>query len=305
MYKNPKVSVLMNCYNSERFIEKSIRSVINQTYKNWELIIWDDGSKDNTYKIVSSFKDKKIKIFRNKKNLGLGTSRIKAQKKLKGDYIAILDSDNVFMKSKLNKQVQEFKKNKNISFVATGYSLIDSNDKKTGHYDISLNKNFISYLCTSNIFAHSSIMYKKKIAKKVGWYSKKLEYAQDYDLTMKLLRKYNCKLIRERLVKIRDHSNNMSTITELKLTRLEEKIFILKKIPKHFKLNKEDINNNKNEIILTEIKYLYFSIDYKNFLKNVFKIVFYLIKYNFIIFNLMSNLKNKLFEDKNINYKFS
>ena len=57
MYKKPKVSVLMNCYNSERFIKKSINSVINQTYKNWELIIWDDGSKDNTYKIISKFKD--------------------------------------------------------------------------------------------------------------------------------------------------------------------------------------------------------------------------------------------------------
>tara|TARA_B100002051_G_C16730741_1_gene638074 strand:+ start:895 stop:1812 length:918 start_codon:yes stop_codon:yes gene_type:complete len=305
MYKKPKVSVLMNCYNSERFIKKSINSVINQTYKNWELIIWDDGSKDNTYKIISKFKDKRIKVFRNTKNLGLGPSRIKAQKKLKGDYIAILDSDNIFMKSKLKKQIQEFKKNKNVSFVATGYSLIDSNDKKIGHYDIELNKNFISYLCTSNIFAHSSIMYKKDIAKKVGWYSKKLEYAQDYDLTMKLLRKYNCKLIREKLVKIRDHSNNMSTIKELKLTRLKEKIFILKKIPFYFKLNKEDIKNNKNEIIFTEIKYLYFSTDYKNFIKNSFKIMFYLIKYNFIIFNLMSNLKNKLFEDKNINYKFS
>ena len=53
MYKKPKVSVLMNCYNSERFIKKSINSVINQTYKNWELIIWDDGYKDNTYKIIS------------------------------------------------------------------------------------------------------------------------------------------------------------------------------------------------------------------------------------------------------------
>ena len=58
MYKKPKVSVLMNCYNSERFIKKSISSVINQTYKNWELIIWDDGSKDNTYEILKKFQNK-------------------------------------------------------------------------------------------------------------------------------------------------------------------------------------------------------------------------------------------------------
>ena len=93
--------------------------------------------------------------------MSLGPSRIKAQKSLKGDYITILDSDNIFMKSKLKKQIQEFKKNKNVSFVATGYSLIDSNDKKIGHYDIELNKNFISYLCTSNIFAFVYNVIKK------------------------------------------------------------------------------------------------------------------------------------------------
>ena len=83
MRKKPKVSILLNCYNEERFIKRSIKSVVNQTFKNWELVVWDDASTDNTVKIIKQFKDKRIKLFRNKKNLGLGKSRIRAQNYLK------------------------------------------------------------------------------------------------------------------------------------------------------------------------------------------------------------------------------
>ena len=73
---NPLVSILMNCYNSSNYISNAIESVINQTYKNWELIIWDDGSTDETVKVISEFKDDRIKLFLQKNNLGLRASRI-------------------------------------------------------------------------------------------------------------------------------------------------------------------------------------------------------------------------------------
>lgn len=79
--KFPLVTVLMNCYNADKYIYKAIKSVIDQTYKNWELIVWDDSSTDKTVEIVKLFNDKRIKFFKNKKHLGLGPSRIKAQKK--------------------------------------------------------------------------------------------------------------------------------------------------------------------------------------------------------------------------------
>ena len=87
-----KISVLMNCYNSENFIFDSINSLILQTHKDWELVVWDDASTDNTLNIVKAIKDNRIRIFENEKHKGLGLSRLSAQKVLRGDYISILDS---------------------------------------------------------------------------------------------------------------------------------------------------------------------------------------------------------------------
>ena len=106
MTKHPKVSILLNCFNEEKFIKRALKSILNQTYKNWKLIIWDDASTDNTIKIIKLFKDKRIKLFRNKKNLGLGKSRIKAQKYLKGEYISILDADDFFEKKKFKNKLR-------------------------------------------------------------------------------------------------------------------------------------------------------------------------------------------------------
>ena len=80
--KKPLVSILMNCYNVEKFIHKSIKSILLQSYKNFELIIFDDASKDQTLKVIKSFKDKRIKFFKNKKHLGLGKSRMLTEKEL-------------------------------------------------------------------------------------------------------------------------------------------------------------------------------------------------------------------------------
>ena len=96
-----KISVLMNCYNSENFIFDSINSLILQTYKDWELVVWDDASTDNTLNIVKAIKDNRIRIFENKKHKGLGPSRLSAQKVLRGDYISILDSDDLYENNKL------------------------------------------------------------------------------------------------------------------------------------------------------------------------------------------------------------
>ena len=105
---NLLVSVLLNCYNAEKFISKAIESVIKQTYKNWELIIWDDGSKDSTVDIVKKYQDKRIKIFSKKNNLGLGKSRINAIKFINGALVSILDADDYYHKDKLYKQVEIF-----------------------------------------------------------------------------------------------------------------------------------------------------------------------------------------------------
>ena len=97
------VSIIMPSFNTGRFIKKTINSVLNQTYKNWELIIVDDCSNDNTDEIVNNINDSRIRYFKNRSNVGAALSRNKALKEARGKWIAFLDSDDLWEKDKLEK----------------------------------------------------------------------------------------------------------------------------------------------------------------------------------------------------------
>ena len=113
--KDKLVSIIINCYNSEQYIKETIQSVILQTYKNWELIFYDNQSTDNSYKIYKRFKDKRLKYYKSKKFEKLGLARKNALIKAKGDFIAFLDSDDLWKKNKLKTQLKYFN-NKDIGF---------------------------------------------------------------------------------------------------------------------------------------------------------------------------------------------
>ena len=100
---SPLVSVIMNCHNGEEYLKESINSLMSQTYKNWELIFWDNKSFDNSKKIVKKFKDKRIKYFKSEKFRNLYHSRNLAIKKAKGKYIGFLDVDDLWERTKLKK----------------------------------------------------------------------------------------------------------------------------------------------------------------------------------------------------------
>ena len=127
--KNELVSIIMPTYNCAKFIKETIQSVINQTYENWELVIVDDCSKDNTEEIVASFNDKRIKYHRLEKNSGAAVARTTSMKKAIGNYMAFLDSDDLWKKDKLEKQLDFMKKN-NYNFTCTAYEQINEEGNK-------------------------------------------------------------------------------------------------------------------------------------------------------------------------------
>jgi len=138
------VSIIMPSYNTDKFIGESIFSVLNQTYINWELLIVDDCSTDNTKNIVKQFDDKRIKFFQNEKNSGAAISRNKALREARGKWIAFLDSDDLWYPDKLEKQIK-FMEDNNYHFSYTNYEEIDehanhSNILITGPKKISKRK---------------------------------------------------------------------------------------------------------------------------------------------------------------------
>lgn len=125
------VSIIMPSYNTGAFIEESIQSVLNQTYSNWELIIVDDCSTDNTLEILEKIDDDRIIILKNEKNSGAAVSRNKALRKAKGQWVAFLDSDDLWYPQKLEKQLSFMKRN-GYYFSYTNYEEIDVEGNKTG-----------------------------------------------------------------------------------------------------------------------------------------------------------------------------
>lgn len=122
------VSIIMPAYNCEEFIEQTINSVQNQSYTNWELIIVDDCSTDNTAEIIKKYasNDKRIRYFKNHQNSGAAISRNNAIEQATGRFFAFLDSDDLWRKDKLKKQIDFMQKN-NYSFTCTAYDKIDEN----------------------------------------------------------------------------------------------------------------------------------------------------------------------------------
>lgn len=171
MIEKPLVSIIVGAYNCEKTIDKCINSVLNQTYKNWELIICDDCSKDRTLEklIEYQYKDKRIKVLKNKENLQLAATLNKCLRYVKGKYIARLDTDDECINTRFEKQVNFLEKNKNIAVVGSARIIYDENGEKGVLQSIEYpNKNI---LLKDVPFAHPTIMMRREIYESLGGYS--------------------------------------------------------------------------------------------------------------------------------------
>jgi len=203
----PKISVIMSVYNGERYLKEAIESILEQTFKDFEFIIVDDGSDDKILKILNEYakKDIRIRIIKNKKNIGLTKSLNKAIKTAKGKYIARMDADDISLQNRFFKQVAIFKKYHDVSIVVNNYAIIDKNNKEIKVQKLpSDNFSLYNSVRKNNIICHGSIMIKKTLLDKIGGYNELLDFAQDYDLWLRVFKNgYKFYLIPEVLYKFR------------------------------------------------------------------------------------------------------
>lgn len=209
MMKQGLVSIIMPAYNSEKYIVESIESVISQTYKNWELIVVNDCSKDKTLEIIKKFSEKndKIKIFNNEENKGVVFSRNLALKQSKGQYIAFLDSDDLWLEKKLEKQLELMKKEK-CSFSITGYMQIDENGRDINCIKAPLKLEYKEALKGNKIGCLTVLINKEEI----GFFEMPNMKHEDYATWLKIMKKgYNVCGLDEPLAKYRKGSHTLSS----------------------------------------------------------------------------------------------
>ncbi|MBW4475837.1 MAG: glycosyltransferase [Tolypothrix brevis GSE-NOS-MK-07-07A] len=219
----PKVSVIIPSYNHEKFVAEAIQSVLNQTYQDFEIVITDDGSADNTVNIIKQFTDPRIRLFCFAKNRGAAVAANNCLKESKGEYIAMLSSDDVFVPDKLAKQVSFLEEHPEVSAVFSYAQIIDENGNdfaQENHFYkqifIQPNRNRFEWLnhffYKGNCLCHPSALIKKKCYEDVGKYDERFAQLPDFDFWIRLCMKYEIYIMPEELIKfrIRDNEANAS-----------------------------------------------------------------------------------------------
>jgi len=209
--KNPKVTVLMSVYNGEKYLREAIDSILAQTFKNFEFLIVNDGSTDKTAEILKSYKDSRIKIISNEKNIGLTKSLNKGLKAAKGNYIARQDADDVSMPERLEKEVEFLEQNRNVGLVGTDYLFINEKGKVV-HIVKCLNgsRELKEKLLEGNQFGHGSVMLRRECIDEVGTYREEFKFAQDYDFYLRIAEVYDVANISEPLYQWRINVKSVS-----------------------------------------------------------------------------------------------
>jgi glycosyltransferase involved in cell wall biosynthesis len=212
MKNYPLISVIVNCHNGEKYLKASIKSIINQTYKNWELIFWDNFSSDSSKEVLMQFSDKRIKYYYTKNFTPLYEARNLAIKKTSGEFISFLDTDDWWSPKRLEKQIELFFKDKNLDVVYTNFYLFYN---KTKTKKIVSKKNLPDGKITQKLLSNYNIggiltaLCKKKIFQTKQFIGK-YEIIGDFDffVNVSLSSFFGC--IQEPLAYYRVHGSNTS-----------------------------------------------------------------------------------------------
>lgn len=226
MANPPILSVLMPVFNSEKFVADAIKSILHQTFKDFEFLILDDASTDRSLEIVKDFEeqDSRIKAFQNEKNLGVVESRNKLINFSKGKYIAWIDSDDIALENRFEEEIKFLEKHPEIGMVGAYPVIIDEKGKKTGKWWFETNPQKLKI----ELFFHSPFLSSSVIIRKSrlpqDFYDSKFPVAEDFDLYSKISEYSEIANIAKFLVKYRINSKGLSKSYTEKMEQLSVQV---------------------------------------------------------------------------------
>ena len=206
-----KFSVIVNCKNSQEYLYDCLESILNQSYKNFELIIVNNNSTDSTFKIINSFNDERIKYFNTEKDLSLGAARNLGIKYSTGSYIGFLDSDDLWLENKLEETIKTIELFDSSIIYSNVLYFNEKKSEKLYSNDKSFNLDiFEQQIANYNLCISSCIINRFYLSKLDFYFDEKLEVCEDYDIFLRLLMLQNASFIPEILIKYRIHDNNLT-----------------------------------------------------------------------------------------------
>jgi glycosyltransferase involved in cell wall biosynthesis len=207
--KPPKVSVLMAVYNAENYLRQAIESILGQSFEDFELLINDDGSTDRSVEIIQSYRDSRIRAVQNPINQGEERVRNQCLQRARGEYIAVLDADDIAHRDRLQIQTDFLNRNTGVSLVGSPHVIIDEAGRVVGIERLYSDELVIKWgLLFGNQFGHSTVMYRRKDVLAVGGYDESLPYGTDFDLWVRLTTRGRLVNLLNPLAQYRVHSQN-------------------------------------------------------------------------------------------------
>jgi glycosyltransferase involved in cell wall biosynthesis len=223
--KPPRLSVVTAVYNGEKYLAETIRSVLNQTFTDFEYIIIDDCSTDSSLNIIDSFKDSRIKLLRNSQNERLVSTRNKALAVAQGEYVALTDQDDVSVVTRFAEQIAELDTNKKLGLVGSWFDLINGNSephgavvrRKYSSEELKLSLMFRNPYCNSTVMVRREAMAAPP-------YDPEFPLCEDYNFIVNISNQWDIGLIQSVLLKYRTHGSNYSTVKAQEIGTLGNRI---------------------------------------------------------------------------------
>ena len=258
------VSIIVNCYNGEKYLKETLKSIQNQKYNSWELIFWDNQSTDNSKKIFENFNDSRFKYFYAEEHTTLYKARNLACKKSSGDFLAFLDCDDWWYEDFLSSR-QNFFNDERYKF---SYSNFHYYFEKSNKFELLTKKELphgkiYNSLSKKYLVAISSLIIKKDLLEKIDFFNSEFNIIGDYDAVMKISKTHEAYTVQKPLLSIRIHGTNFSD---------QHRKMYFKEFKNWFFIQEKDELFMKNRFnFIRKLLYLYFVNLVPNFLKDLLK----------------------------------
>lgn len=236
--KAPLISVVVPSYNHAKYISKAVGSVLAQDFDDFELLISDDASPDNSWEVISGFSDPRIRSFRQERNLGPVGNLVFLIKEARGKYIALLNSDDAWYREKLGKQVTVMESQPHVGACFTWADMVDEHGREISGPEAIWNDVFRQpnrtqgewlrhFFFKGNCLCHPSILARKDVYDTLGFYNPGLKQLPDFDMWIRLVKHYPIHIIQENLVfHLRDGNNTSAVSPENSARNLTELVEI-------------------------------------------------------------------------------
>ncbi len=238
MNRRPKVSILTTAYDPGRYLDLALESVWQQSFEDFELILIDNGCSDGSIDSLTTKYESRLRLERHTQNIGRTPALNEAFNMAEGDYVAVIDADDVWHVDHLQQLVSEFDRRENLVLAGTWCLWIDGYDREFFRTQYPSSKeDLCNRMAWQNPFIHSASMFRREAAEQVGGYDEDYEFAHDFDLWLKLFKLGDATILQDFLTTIRTHATNASDQPTLSLNRLNDTLRLYSRAMEQFEVS--------------------------------------------------------------------